>query len=63
MKIQSDEEVGFERVDIATIPRRWRCSCGATGLVEFSRESQRIRCTVCNSLTFQTLGGTIRRVK
>ena len=63
MRIQSDEEVGFERTDITTIPRGWKCSCGATGKVEFSKESQRIRCIKCGSLTFQTLGGTIRRVK
>jgi len=63
MRIQSDEEIGFERVDHTTIPRIWICSCGATGYVEFSENSQRIRCSKCNSLTFQTRYGTIRKVK
>ena len=63
MKIQTDDEVGFKRIDPTTIERSWVCSCGTKGKVEFSNEYQRIRCTKCNSLTFQTKFGTIRRVK
>lgn len=63
MKTYEDEEIGFERVDPKTIPRIWKCSCGETGYVEFSKETQRIRCTECNSLTFQTKGGTMRVVR